>query len=246
MVQHPGRAVLAALGILSLCGGLAAAKWLASCDATSPVAIVEAGSIGDPAPPAALLSLPAAGSYSLPVVQPAGNGWVLDGSLLPRRLSSYTTGAITLLSFIYTYCTDPVGCPLAYRTMDELKGKIERDPALHGKVRLVSVSFDPTNDTPEVMRLYGGDAARRTPWMQWAFLTTYSTGFLKPILDAYGQEIDTELDDAGVPSRVINHMLKAFLIDEYGDVREIYSTAYMDAELIYRDFKTLAQRSQGR
>lgn len=190
---------------------------------------------------------PAPGSYALPPIQPAADGWVLEGNRLPRRLSSYTHGAVTLLSFIYTYCTDQIGCPLAYATFDTIKRRALADPALRGQVRLVSLSFDPLNDTPEAMRAYGGEHARSTE-LPWHFLTTYSTKFLKPILDDFGQDVEIELDANGAPTRARAHMLKVFLLDRRGQVREIYSAAFLHPEVILNDLRTLvleaARKSQ--
>lgn len=181
----------------------------------------------------------APGTYTLQRIQPAGNGWVLDGSLFPRRLSSYTHGAITLLSFVYTYCTDPTGCPLAYNTFVQVKELVGRDALLQGKVRLVSLSFDPGNDTPEAMTLYGGEHATDTT-VPWHFLTTYSVRFLLPILEDFGQAVELDHDADGKPMRTYTHMLKVFLIDPDGYVREIYTTAFLNPEVIYNDIKTLA------
>lgn len=185
---------------------------------------------------------PAPGSYALPAIQPAANGWVLEGNRLPRRLSRYTHGALTLLSFIYTYCTDPIGCPLAYATFDTVKRRVLADPALRGQVRLVSLSFDPVNDTPDAMRAYGGEHGRSSE-LPWHFLTTYSTKFLKPILDDFGQDVDIELDADGAPTRARAHMLKVFLLDRQGQVREIYSAAFLHPEVMLNDLRTLALES---
>jgi cytochrome oxidase Cu insertion factor (SCO1/SenC/PrrC family) len=187
---------------------------------------------------------PAPGSYALPPIQPAADGWVLEGNWLPRRLSRYTHGALTLLSFVYTYCTDPIGCPLAYATFDTVKRRVLADPALRGQVRLVSLSFDPANDTPEAMRAYGGEHARGVD-LPWHFLTTYSTKLLKPILDDFGQDVEIELDAKGAPTRARTHMLKVFLLDRQGQVREIYSTAFLHVDVILNDIRTLALQSAG-
>jgi len=188
----------------------------------------------------------APGSYTLQRIQPAGNGWVLDGNFVPRRLSSYTHGAITLLSFIYTYCTDPTGCPLAYNTFVQVRDQISKDPALHGKVRLVSLSFDPANDTPDAMTRYGGRYAMdRT--LPWCFLTTYSLRFLLPILEDFGHDVELDRDADGKPMRTYTHMLKVFLIDPQGNVREIYSTAFLNSDVVFNDIKTLAlEASRGK
>ena len=180
----------------------------------------------------------APGSYALPAIQPAGDGWVLEGNWLPRRLSSYTHGAVTLLSFVYTYCSDPTGCPLAYATFQDLRTRVVADPALSGRVRFVSLSFDPSNDTPDAMVRYGGEYAHSTQ-LPWHFLTTYSTRFLRPILEAYGQDVEVELDADGSATRVMTHLLKVFLLDEAGQVREIYSSAFLHPEVMFNDIKTL-------
>jgi len=185
---------------------------------------------------------PSPGSYSLPPIQAAADGWVLEGNWLPRRLSHYTQGALTLLSFVYTYCTDPIGCPLAYATFDTIKRRALADPALRGQVRLVSLSFDPHNDTPEAMRAYGGEHARSTE-LPWHFLTTYSTRFLKPILDDFGQDVEIEVDAKGAATRARTHLLKVFLLDRQGQVREIYSTAFLHPDVIVNDLRTLALES---
>lgn len=188
---------------------------------------------------------PAPGTYRLPPIQDAADGWVLDGDWIPRRLANYTHGALTLLSFVYTYCTDPIGCPLAYETFVEIREAVRADPLLAGRVRLVSLSFDPTNDTPAQMRQYGGAFARdRT--VPWAFLTTYSVRVLKPILDGFGQDVAVELDADGHPTRTLTHMLKVFLIDESGRVREVYSAAFLQPAVMLNDLRTLALEAKAK
>jgi protein SCO1 len=189
-------------------------------------------------PPVQAFVAPAAGSYTLPIIQPAAEGWVLEGNLVPRRLSNYTHGALTLLSFVYTYCSDPAGCPLAFETFDTLKKRVLADPTLRGQVRLVSLSFDPNNDTPKAMQAYGGEHARDTR-LPWHFITTYSPRFLLPILKDFGQDVEVELDAQGRPTRARTHLLKVFLLDTEGQVREIYSAAFLHPDVMINDLKTL-------
>jgi protein SCO1 len=222
------------------CAGLAAA-----CVWPARAAQFEPGGKGMVARPEQDFVPPAAGSYALPPIQDAADGWVLEGNWVPRRLSRYTHGALTLLSFVYTYCTDPIGCPLAYETFVDVRRRVLADPELAARVRFVSLSFDPRNDTPEAMRTYGGDFARATQ-PRWHFLTTHSLNRLAPILEGFGQDTETEQDDAGRATRVITHMLKVFLIDERAKVREIYSAAFLQPEVIVNDLRTLALASKAR
>ena len=92
---------------------------------------------------------------------------------------------MTLLSFIYSSCADPAGCPYAYVVFHNLQSRMERDPRFQDKVRLVSLSFDPERDTPELLRLYAGDNAKLGRPVEWKFLTTPSVNELLPILDSY-------------------------------------------------------------
>ncbi|MGE4173633.1 MAG: hypothetical protein AB7F41_14265, partial [Methylocystis sp.] len=49
-----------------------------------------------------------------------------------------------------------------------------------------------------------------------------------------------ETGRAGKRTGVINHMLKVFLIDPKGWVREIYSTAFLTPDGLLNDARTLA------
>lgn len=195
---------------------------------------------GPAAVPALAYVPPAPGSYRLERIMKAPDGLVLesDGSL--RRLSEFTTGKITLFSFIYTYCTDAKGCPLAYATLHSLKETIVQSPELRGRVRFVSMSFDPEHDTPPMMRSYGGSEARDRRGLEWHFLTTRNGRELAPILDGFGQDVSVAAP--AVPGQrppVLSHMLKVYLLDRGGEVREIYSTSWLHPALLLNDIRTL-------
>lgn len=183
---------------------------------------------------------PAPGTYELQRIQRApGLASVLDTDGRRRPLSAYVTGKVTLLSFVYSYCTDPTGCPLAYETFVALRERLLRQPGLAQRVRFVSVSFDPTHDTPQQMKAYGGRYAQASQGLRWHFLTTASVGELAPLIEGFGQDVSVELDAGGRPTRVFNHMLKVFLVDAKGTVREIYTTAFLLPEVIFNDIRTL-------
>jgi protein SCO1 len=182
---------------------------------------------------------PAPGSYRLESIQATPDGEVLDSDGTAAPLRRYTTGKVTLLSFIYTYCVDPVGCPLAFQTFSDLRTRLLAKPALARRVRFVSMSFDPTNDTPAALRLYAGPLASSASPLRWHFLTTRDVATLRPIIDSFGQDVTVNLDGQGRPTRLYNHLLKVFLIDARGRVREIYTTAYLMPEVILADIQTL-------
>lgn len=184
---------------------------------------------------------PPPGSYVLHRIMRAPEGRVLglDGRAQP--LSRYTRGRITLLGFIYTTCVDPEGCPLAYRVFDALKEAIVASPALRGKVRFVTLSFDPARDTPDVMRQYAGSHAdEKGEGLRWYFLTTRSARELMPLVEGFGQDVRVTVDrSSGRPRRELSHVLKVFLIDRSGDVREIYTSTFLQPQVVLNDIETL-------
>jgi cytochrome oxidase Cu insertion factor (SCO1/SenC/PrrC family) len=183
---------------------------------------------------------PAPGSYELQRIMRAAEGRVLDSDGSAHDLSRFTGGKVTLLSFIYSSCADPGGCPYAYMVFHQLQSRLERDPRLAGQVRLVSLSFDPVRDTPEVLALYAGDNARAGRPVEWKFLTTGSVKALLPILDGFGQDVFLDIDPAsGEHLGTYSHVLKVFLIDRDRTVREIYTTAYLMPDMVYNDIVTL-------
>ncbi len=182
--------------------------------------------------------LPAPGSYELRRIMLAPDGVVLANDGRALRLHAALRGRLTVLSFMYSYCRDPVGCPLAWQALGVVQDALKRDPVLARRAQLVSLSFDPTNDTPEQMRLYGGERALDAQ-VRWQFMTTASVPALLPLLRGFGQDVSIETDAKGRATRTLNHMLKLFLIDEALQVREIYSVATLEPQAIVNDLRTL-------
>jgi cytochrome oxidase Cu insertion factor (SCO1/SenC/PrrC family) len=184
---------------------------------------------------------PAAGTYELHRIMPAPDGEVLGFDGKPRRLSEFTRERLTLLGFIYTACTDPEGCPLANRVFDSLKASIVASPRLRGKVRFVTLSFDPARDLPAVMRQFAGSRVKDEKGaLPWYFLTTRSTRELMPLVDGFGQDVLVTRVSAGGKTRSeLSHVLKVFLIDRAGFVREIYTNTFLHPQTVLNDITTL-------
>jgi cytochrome oxidase Cu insertion factor (SCO1/SenC/PrrC family) len=181
---------------------------------------------------------PAPGSYRLPVIKPAADGDVLDTQGRPLRLRDLTLGRVTVMSFIYTRCTDAKACPYATSVLRQLHELSAEDRALTAGLRLISISFDPEADTPGQMAAFSHLARTDKPAAQWRFLTTASQKQLQPLLDAYGQAVNRKQDPKD-PAGPLNHNLRVILIDRDGAVRNIYSSGTLDVRLVLADVKTL-------
>jgi len=178
---------------------------------------------------------PAPGTYRLERIMRTPEANIIDTERGRLPLSAYTRGKVTLLSLMYTSCSDENGCPLAFYSVAMIKRNLEKDGTTNGRVRMVSLSFDPEHDTPEVMRSYskhieGGH-------VPWHFLTTTSRRDLAPVLTGFGQDVSRPAQQTA--SKELMHVLKLFLIDRNGWVREIYTSSYLVPQVVVNDIKTL-------
>jgi cytochrome oxidase Cu insertion factor (SCO1/SenC/PrrC family) len=209
---------------------------------------------------------PRPGTYTLHRIMAAPDGEVLDLDGRARRLSHFTRGHITLLGFIYTTCVDPEGCPRAYAVFEAVRQSLEERPGSRGApraprgiggpgagppmppIQLVTLSFDPLRDPPSVMRRYAGSRVREAgSGVPWYFLTTRSARELAPLVEGFGQDVRYTIDrSSGKPRRELSHVLKVFLIDPEGFVREIYSSTFLHPRIVLNDVETLLMERSAR
>src|SRR5206468_12606069 len=72
----------------------------------------------------------------------------------PIKIQDYR-GKALLLTFIYTRCPVPEYCTLMSNNFAEIDKELQKDAALYERTHLVSISFDPEYDRPQVLRSYG-------------------------------------------------------------------------------------------
>ena len=70
-------------------------------------------------------------------------------------------GKLLLATFVYTRCTLADYCPRMSRNFAAIDEELAKDPKLYAATHLLSISFDPTYDTPQVLRSYGGSYTGR-------------------------------------------------------------------------------------
>jgi cytochrome c peroxidase len=182
---------------------------------------------------------PVAGSYSLPSLGKAANGALLDSQSTRTMLHDLYDNKTIVLSFVYTTCPDVNGCPLATFVLSQVQRLLSKDAQLTQDVRLVTVSFDPLNDSPEVMENYGNNFRRNN--VDWRFLTAASEETLAPILDDYDQAVIRDRDADGNRVGTMSHILRVFLIDSQKNIRNIYSPSYLHPDTLLSDIRTVTQ-----
>lgn len=181
---------------------------------------------------------PEPGTYELPPTRDAADGQVLTAEGKEKHLADFYGDKIVILSFIYTHCSDLNGCPLVTAVFYKLKQTLKDQPEVADQLRLISLSFDPVRDTPEVMKFYG-IGAQDMGGPEWRFLTTKSKQQLSPILERFGQSIVNEYDDSGEETGSYAHILRVFLIDKEGRIRNQYGAGFLHEQSLISDVKTL-------
>ena len=87
---------------------------------------------------------------------------------------------------------------------------------------------------------YAGSRLNQDRGLEWYFLTTRSADDLLPLVEGFGQDVRFSVNKSGgKPRRELSHVLKVFLIDGLGDIREIYSSTFLHPQTVMNDIKTL-------
>jgi protein SCO1/2 len=126
-------------------------------------------------------------------------------------------GRYLLLTFIYTRCPLPDYCPRMSANFARIHQAVLKEPALRGKAHLLTVSFDPAVDTPEVLTKYGreraGDRGEET-FSSWEFATG-TPEEVKAITGYFGLTYYAEKNQ-------IVHSLRTALIGPDGKLVKVY------------------------
>ncbi|MFZ2727422.1 MAG: cytochrome c peroxidase [Methylococcaceae bacterium] len=178
-----------------------------------------------------------AGSYQLPVLGNAANGRVLTSDNKPINLYDLMGNKIVLLSFIYSTCSDVNGCPLATAVLHKIHYRLKQNPQLASQLRLLTLSFNPQQDTPQVMQHYAQEFKGGA--VDWQFLTTQSEKELQPILHDYAQTVQKVFDEKGQFTGTFSHNLRVYLIDKNKQLRNIYSVDFLHPDTLINDIETL-------
>lgn len=128
-------------------------------------------------------------------------------------------GKVLMLTFIYTRCPLSDFCPRMSRNFADIDHQLSADPALYAKTHLLSVSFDPTYDTPKVLRSYGGAYTGKysqSTFQHWDFAAPSETEL--PKMEGW---FDVGVTPQG---KQLQHSLATVVISPEGKVLAFYPT----------------------
>jgi protein SCO1/2 len=148
-----------------------------------------------------------------------------------RHLNDIRDGRAMALTFMYTKCPMPTYCPMMDRQFATIQKEIQAKPELRDKAKLLSVSFDPKNDTPAVLKKHAKELGADPK------LWTFVTGGRDDI-DKFAMTFGVTLirGEASDPNE-IGHTLRTAIIDRGGKLMKTYTGNEWSASDIVADLE---------
>lgn len=169
---------------------------------------------------------------SLSVIGKAPEFTLLDTSGKYVRLADYH-GQVVLLAFVFTSC--PGVCPMISRQMALLQAALKEGHMFGREASMLSVTVDPETDTAPVLAkyasTYGADPSG------WKFLRE-APQKIKVTLKAYDEWTKR------LPKGDLDHPARVYLIDQQGNIREIYSLVFFNEKQAQLDILALMREVQ--
>jgi protein SCO1/2 len=151
-----------------------------------------------------------------------------------REKLSDLRGKVVVLTFIYTRCPLPDFCPLMDRKFAELADRVGAVPGRAESVRLLSLSFDPEHDTPDVLREHAKVQGAKPPL--WTFAVA-SHAELAKVAPALGLTY-------GPTGKEIVHNLSTAVIDPEGRLARLETGKGWKAADLLKTILAVAPKKQ--
>jgi len=180
-----------------------------------------------------------AASASPPAAGPKRGDLVPDAKLVDQDGRPLTMAALrgkaVALTFIFTRCPLPEFCPRLGQSFAAVEALLAGDVALRNATRLLSISFDPAFDKPEILKRWGKTyqpgAEAFTHWQ----LATGPLEEVKKIATFFGLDFQEE-------SGQFTHNLRTAVLTPDGKVFRVYRGSDWKPEELVADFRELARR----
>jgi protein SCO1 len=147
------------------------------------------------------------------------------------------SGNVMLVGYVYTHCPDI--CPIITYNMRDVQRELAEEEGL----MLVSVSFDPDRDTPEILYQYA--ESYRLNQGNWRLLTgeKKEVEALLEKLQIATVKTPTRFAEDNTPIYFIDHTDRVTLIDKKGQIRRHYMGSELSSDEVTEDIRTLLQES---
>ena len=167
--------------------------------------------------------------------EPVADATLLDETGARRTLAEWR-GNVIAVTFVYTRCPIPDFCPRMDRHFRAVQEQVRTDDRLAGRVRLLSVSFDPEHDTPPVLAAHA--AAVKADSRVWRFVTGR-----REDVERFAAQFGVSIVRDDPAAMEILHNLRTAIVDREGRlVAVLTGSDWMPTELV----AALRQAHEGR
>jgi protein SCO1 len=145
----------------------------------------------------------------------------------PLKIAAFR-GKTLVLNFIFASC--PSVCPRETQALSQVQRRLPA--ALGPRVRFVSVSVDPDNDTPETLKKFAlGNSANLSSWSFVRASGLETTALVKE-MGVFAGPAQTQTAPAG-------HTTSVYLFDASGHLRQRYAGSPLDVARLAREIEEL-------
>lgn len=151
-----------------------------------------------------------------------------------KRISSEQLGGQLLLAnLMFTHC--PTVCPSITRRLAQTRASLS--PELRKRIRFLSLTVDPENDTPDVLKAFASRHGTSDP--EWHFAQT-SEESLKRLTDRL------VVFEPGAPKAPASHSLALYLFDAEGQMLQRYDGASFEPKKLASEIAAADARERSK
>jgi cytochrome oxidase Cu insertion factor (SCO1/SenC/PrrC family) len=133
-------------------------------------------------------------------------------------------GKTVVMTFTYVNCDDPNACPVLLGNFSRLQEDIKTKGINPNNIILASVSIDPENDNPTVLKEHARKMNFDTSYLK---MLTGNMGEIKKLADTLGEHFEQK------GSEVI-HDNKTFIFDTKGKLTHEFNGSFVDREELFQ------------
>jgi len=163
----------------------------------------------------------------LAAIQKAPDFELIDANEKSVRFEQFR-GQVVLVGFVFTTCNG--SCPATTHRMAKVQDALAERGLLKDKVRLVSITLDPQRDTPNALRAY--QRLYDIDGTAWHFLTGAPA-------DVKKVHADWGMWAKPAANGQLDHPSRIYLVDQRGQVREIYNLDFLRVPWVIDDIESL-------
>lgn len=139
-------------------------------------------------------------------------------------------GRPVALTFVFSRCPVPEYCPAMMRNFHKVEERLKSDPDAPEEWKLLTISFDSWNDSPEIMKAYGEAFGRDSN--NWSLLSTDSCCTIYDISGNVGLKF-ADQDGSFI------HNLRTVVLDKEGKIVRIFTDESWKIEDLISEIKAL-------